>query len=114
MLECNSSSTNPAQNITIMPEDPYSIDQTESVPNQEPMDRGSEEERSTDGETALLPKSIFSDKTLEPGSTCKFEVVKVHGDEVEVKYVKEEEPEPEADMMASSMGGLDQLAQGYG
>jgi len=96
-----------------MPEDPYSVE-TESASDQDPMDNGSEGGRSTDGETALLPKSIFSDKTIEPGSKCTFEVVKVHGDEVEVKYSKEEEPKPEADMMESSMGGLDQLAQGYG
>lgn len=42
------------------------------------------------GETALLPKSIFGDKSLEPGSECKFKIVQVYEDEVEVKYVKHE------------------------
>jgi hypothetical protein len=49
------------------------------------------QEHSDSGEeTALLPKSIFGDKTLEPGATCKFKVVQIYDDEVEVAYVKHE------------------------
>lgn len=46
--------------------------------------------------TALLPKSFFGDKDLEPGKTCKVEVVHIYEDEVEVKYVGEkgEKSEP--------------------
>ena len=50
-----------------------------------------EKEHSDSGaETALLPKSIFGDKTLEPGAECKIKVVQIYDDEVEVEYVKHE------------------------
>jgi hypothetical protein len=44
----------------------------------------------TEGETALLSKSIFGDHEPKAGDTCKFKVVRVHEDEVEVEYVKHE------------------------
>lgn len=60
-------------------------------------------------ETALLPKSLFGDKNLEPGAECKIKVVRVYEDEVEVEYVKHEKdgkesqeysPEEQIDKMA--------------
>lgn len=89
-----------------MPNDPYAVnDMTE-----EPMEReGSGEESAMEGETALLPKSIFGGKTIEPGSKCTFEVVRIHGDEIEVKYSKESKP-----TMIGVIGGLDQIAKPYG
>lgn len=50
-----------------------------------------EKAREEESETALLPKSLFGDKDLKPGSRCSIEVVAVYDDEVEVKYVKHEE-----------------------
>lgn len=93
-----------------MPNDPYAV---EEIPanDQEPMEQGSGGESATDGETALLPKSIFKDKNLEPGTKCTFEIVRAHEDEVEVKYSKEEEaPAPRMGIEA----GLDQIAKPYG
>lgn len=58
----------------------------------EPEVVDSPEEESKENEsgedTALLPKSLFAGKDIEPGSKCEVEVVHVYGDEVEVKYVK--------------------------
>jgi len=62
--------------------------------------------------TALLPKSFFGSKELEPGKRCQVEIEKVYGDEVQVSYVpptskseppKETAPAPEPDSMASMM-----------
>jgi hypothetical protein len=72
-----------------------------------------EKEHSDSGaETALLPKSIFGDKTLEPGAECKFKVVQIYEDEVEVEYVKhekdgedEEEYSPEEQIDRAAMPG---------
>lgn len=41
-------------------------------------------------ETALVPKSMLK-AGVKPGDTCMVEVVSVHGDEAEVKWVKDEE-----------------------
>lgn len=94
-----------------MPEDPYMMMQESSDEGSEPMDKGSEGESNKEVETALLPKSIFGDKDLEPGNKCTFEIVKVHGDEVEVKYSHESEPKEEEQTLE---GGLDMLAKPYG
>lgn len=48
-------------------------------------------------ETALLPKSIFPDKDLEPGKVCKFRVVATYEDEVEVEYVRSEKDSGDSD-----------------
>jgi len=92
-----------------MPEDPYTIDQQE--PNQAPpMDDGAGGESARDGETALLPKSIFGNKELEPGAKCTFEVVKTYEDEVEVKYSKEAKAKSPLESMEEAEMGLEQLA----
>lgn len=44
-------------------------------------------------ETALLPRSMFQGKTLEPGTECKIKIESVMGDEVEVSYVPHKEKE---------------------
>lgn len=46
----------------------------------------SEETKEGDN-TALLPKSFFAGKEIEPGSKCELEIVHAYEDEVEVKYV---------------------------
>lgn len=64
-------------------------------------------------ETALLPKSFFGDKSLEPGSTCKIKVVRIYDEEVEVEYVahdkddknKQEYDSPEAQLDRMAMPG---------
>lgn len=97
-----------------MPEDPYAVETTGSEgaeANGDMMDHGPEGGRTKDGETALLPRTIFSGKELTPGSKCTFEVVKVYEDEVEVKYVKEENPRPS---MSALLQGLEGVAKPYG
>jgi hypothetical protein len=61
-------------------------------------------------ETALLPKSIFGQKDVTPGSECKFRVVHVYNDEVEVEYVAHDEKKKtdsysEVDDKIDAMGG---------
>lgn len=67
-------------------------DETEASPAPE-MEEG--EDETPEVETALLPKSIFEDKELKPGSECKFRIVHVYDDEVEVEYVKHDKDKPE-------------------
>lgn len=58
---------------------------------------GTEEEKGEDAgkETALLPRSMFAGKELEPGAECKIKVESIMGDEVEVSYVRHEEKKEE-------------------
>ncbi len=45
--------------------------------------------------TATLPTSFFEGKTLEEGTRCEIEIVKVDGDSAEVRYIPHEvEEEP--------------------
>ncbi len=57
------------------------------TPSASPDDATDEE-----GATALLPKSFFPDPP-EVGKHCTIETVRVHDDQVEVKYVPEGEEE---------------------
>lgn len=78
-----------------MYEDGAEAPETEESPAEESKERESGEE------TALLPKSLFSGKDIEPGSKCEVEIVHVYDDEVEVKYVPhgtKEEPKEEPSM----------------
>jgi len=83
-------------------EDPYSDADTTDT---------SRPEEDANGETAtsLLPKAFFMGKTLEPGSRCEVEVVRVHDDQVEVSYVQHEaeneteQPLPEYDAEMAGM-----------
>lgn len=75
----------------------------ESDPSQAQPDKPDQEEGS-EGETALLPKSIFMGKDVKVGDTKEFEVVHIYSDEVEVRckgYSEDAEP---AESEPSSMG----------
>lgn len=66
------------------------------------------------GETSLLPKSFFAGKDPSPGDQCMVEVMRVHGDECEVKYVKHDEAaEPEEPSVEGVNGRLDSMSKGY-
>lgn len=76
--------------------------------------KASEESEGDAGpETALLPKSLFQGKELEPGSTCKIKIESIMGDEVEVSYVKheekEEKKEEEDDAESSIDDGIERM-----
>lgn len=77
------------------------FDDEEAAPPSEKEQMDGDKEMQDDGSTSLLPKSFFGGKDLEPGKECKVQVVAVHGDDVEVKYV----PHDEGDEMKD--GGMD-------
>lgn len=59
-------------------------------------------------ESALIPKSLLAGKHFEPGEEVVLEIVKMHGDEVEVRYAKEKGGDSEmskADGKLAKMGG---------
>lgn len=56
------------------------------------------QEEKAEGETALLPKSIFGSTPPEPGATCTFKVVHVYDDEVEVEYQDDENAEDNSEL----------------
>lgn len=72
----------------------------------EPVEDKEREE--SDEETALLPKSLFGDKELEPGKQCKVEIVAVYDDEVEVKYVPHDDSESDDEEMKDPFEGMDE------
>ena len=62
-------------------------DSTPSPAASKPEGSGEDEQKEGDTATALLPKSFFGSKPLEPGTRCEVEIEKVHEDEVQVSYV---------------------------
>ena len=67
---------------------------SDSDPASAPAETGTGEEG---GSTSVLPVDFFQGKVLEPGARCEVEVVRVHDDAVEVKYIPHEETEPVAE-----------------
>lgn len=62
-------------------------DSDESEPSTPAPYKPESKEQESGEETALLPKSFFAGKDIEPGSKCEIEIVHGYEDEVEVKYV---------------------------
>lgn len=62
-----------------------------------------------DTQTALLPKSIFGNKDLEPGTECTIKIEHVYDDEVEVSYVSSDTNSKQTEM-DHSMSSLDNMA----
>lgn len=91
---------------TVAPPEPEVPEET--VPEEAPV----EPEDTGEDRTALLPKASFMGKDLKPGTRCEFEIVRVHDDEVEVKYVPHEESAEAAPAApAAPPPGMDQLAE---
>lgn len=66
-----------------------------------------------EGETALLPKSMFAGKEINPGDEFVFKVVRLYEDEVEIEYAPEKPHDEEMEgkpAMQESMGGMDKMA----
>lgn len=63
-----------------------------------------DEKTGTKAESAFLPRGLFG-KEPEPGGICKFRVIRVFDDDVEVEYVSEKkvEKEPSADEQLDKM-----------
>ena len=65
------------------------------------------------GDSALLPKSLMAGKDFKPGDEIMLEVVKVYGDEFEVKYAKEKkEPKSGMDESMDSMDAMPMTSPG--
>lgn len=66
-----------------------------------------------EGETALLPKSMFGGKEVNPGDEFVFKVVRLYSDEVEISYAKDEKGEGDMEgkpAMQESMNGMSKMA----
>lgn len=70
-----------------------------------------EEEKETAAKTALIPKAVLQGKG-EVGHVCKMKVVADYGDEVEMEYVPESEPETKSTEMSSDEE-IEALDKGY-
>jgi hypothetical protein len=70
----------------------------------EPVDTD-KDEAGPEGVTALLPKSICAGMDVQPGQTLTLKVVKTYDDEIEVEYVKGDEPS-EMDQSESKLNDL--------
>ena len=67
-----------------------------------------DDEEDMGGESALIPKSLLAGKDFEPGEEVVFQIVKMHGDEVEIKYATDKGGDSEmskADGKLAKMGG---------
>jgi hypothetical protein len=70
----------------------------------------SEMEEDAGQETALLPKSLFQGKSLEPGSKCEIKIESVMGDEVEVSYVPHKDKDDKSDKKSDDSGEAEDAA----
>lgn len=96
-----------------MPED-YYPNPGGDEPQPTGTDTGAKEpaDDSPEENTFLVPKDALGGKEPNPGDKCTFEIVKVHGDEVEVRYVGEEESDSEygdKGTMKESLGDMDKM-----
>lgn len=67
----------------------------ESSPNtSKDVESPKEDAQERDEETALVPKSMFGDKPLNPGDTVTLKVVHAYDDEYEVCPVGDKKPSP--------------------
>ncbi len=68
-----------------------------------PHDEDQEGEES-ESQTTLVPKSMFGGKEPQPGDVCKFEIEHIYEDEVEIRYVNDnEKPKSEMSMADEKM-----------
>lgn len=75
---------------------------------QDQGDPGDNDEEDSGEESALIPKSLLAGKDFEPGEEIVFQIVKMRGDEVEIRYAKEKPDDSEmskADGKLAKMGG---------
>lgn len=73
----------------------------------------SEENADTSEDTALLPKSFFPNKQLEPGKVCKVKVDEVYEDEVMVSYVQHEGDSEDKEEVKEPEMGMDEPDEMY-
>lgn len=76
-----------------MPTDMYS----DEGPDEQPQAPADTESESTDAPTAVLPNDFFKQGDLKPGYICRVEVVRVHDDQTEIKYLGSEQDEENAE-----------------
>jgi hypothetical protein len=82
---------------------------TDAEPSGENDPKG-EEDGGEEGETTLIPGSMFPDGMPEPGEKCTFEVVHAYGDQCEVRYCKDDDggdkPKSEMDAADEKLGEM--------
>jgi hypothetical protein len=98
--------------ILFMPDDLYGGPSAPEPPSTQDTPTGKPDDGDqSEGQTAMLPKSVFP-KPPEPGDSCTFRIVRVHDDEVEVSYdEKEKAPEPEGQAPPPRDGTLSSMMQ---
>lgn len=96
-----------------MPEDYYSMPDSESESEQ------TDKQEKAETETFLTAKSVLGGKEAEPGSEWIFRIVRMYDDEIEWEYAtddkkekKDDKPEPKS-AMDESMDDMGKMAGGY-
>jgi len=69
-----------------------------------------ETEKPSEGQTAVIPKSLLAGKEFKPGQEVVLKVVAIHDNDVEVEYASEKGPEegeapPEEEMAQGAPAG---------
>jgi len=90
-----------------MPEDYYSNPDDTEPTSADDSESSMDEKDESEGETTLIPKSIFGSHKCKVGDIKKFKVVHEYEDEVEVEYAgKEHKPKDEERTMANAQDEL--------
>lgn len=61
-----------------------------------PAESGGPPKEKSEGQTAILPKSILAGKEFKPGEEVVLKIVAIHDNDVEVEYSHDEEKEEES------------------
>lgn len=85
-----------------------------AMPEAASADTAAPQEAGDSASTGLLPREFFQGKDLTPGTKCEIEVVKVHDDQAEVRYMPHEENAEPAGDDATGGGAAPQTADMYG
>lgn len=90
---------------------PHDDSSDQSTSDSGSMDGQDDTEERAEGETALVPKSLFAGKAPEVGDTVSLKVVHIYEDEIEVEP-ETEEKEESGSAMDEAMNGMGEMAKG--
>lgn len=77
----------------------------DNAPDDEELEKQPDDE-TMEGETTLLPKSLFGDYDCQPGEIKRVKVVHVYGDEIEVAGLPPEDQEKGMGAMGEAEGRM--------
>ncbi len=84
----------------------------DAAPDESQNSDAEDQAQDSEGETFLVSKSNLGGSDPQPGDVCKFKCVRVHEDECEFEYVKDDNKNETANPdMAKAQSQMDEMAK---